>query len=284
MKSHAYVLSQILHAFFFFSSLSLPSFFSISQSPINYKHSNYNEVLKLLLITNMIPIFTNLSILPMANSSWVDSMRTSLPTRSASTSTSSNLLPNALHSFNEILQSFKGKIIVMFLDYDGTLSPIVNNPDEAFMSEKMRDTVRRLAQRFKTSIVSGRCVDKVRTFVKLPELYYAGSHGLDIEGPGDVYQHAPEFLKLMTAVFNDLTKKTQSIPGCRVENNKISVSTHYRCVEDGNEENVKGLVDSVLNEHHDELRLVNGKKVFEIRPKIDWNKGNAVEFLLQSLD
>ncbi|CAN1158839.1 Probable trehalose-phosphate phosphatase J [Linum perenne] len=147
----------------------------------------------------------------------------------------------------------------------------------------MRDTVRRLAQRFKTSIVSGRCVDKVRTFVKLPELYYAGSHGLDIEGPGDVYQHAPEFLKLMTAVFNDLTKKTQSIPGCRVENNKISVSTHYRCVEDGNEENVKGLVDSVLNEHHDELRLVNGKKVFEIRPKIDWNKGNAVEFLLQSL-
>ncbi|CAN1158834.1 Probable trehalose-phosphate phosphatase E [Linum perenne] len=81
-----------------------------------------------------------------ANSSWVDSMRASSSTRSASTFTSSNLLPNAMDSFNKIHKSFKGKTVVMFLDYDGTLSPIVNYPDEAFMSEKMRDTVRRLAQ------------------------------------------------------------------------------------------------------------------------------------------
>ncbi|CAN1751983.1 Probable trehalose-phosphate phosphatase D [Linum perenne] len=43
-----------------------------------------------------------------------------------------------MDSFNEIHKYFKGKTIVMFLDYDGTLSPIVDNPDEAFMSEKVR--------------------------------------------------------------------------------------------------------------------------------------------------
>ncbi|CAN1787268.1 Probable trehalose-phosphate phosphatase I [Linum perenne] len=83
-------------------------------------------------------------LLTMANNLWVDSLRASLRTRSASTSTSFNL-PNALHSFNEILKASKEKKIVMSLDYDGTLMPIVNNPDEAFMSPQMRVTVNRLS-------------------------------------------------------------------------------------------------------------------------------------------
>ncbi|XP_039815000.1 uncharacterized protein LOC120677864 isoform X1 [Panicum virgatum] len=91
--------------------------------------------------------------------------------------------PSALGKFEEIVAASEGKRIVVFLDYDGTLSPIVDDPDAAFMSETMRMAVRSVAKHFPTAIVSGRCRDKVFEFVKLAELYYAGSHGMDIKGP-----------------------------------------------------------------------------------------------------
>eukprot|EP00798_Chlamydomonas_sp_ICE-L_P032368 gene32369-3541_t len=65
----------------------------------------------------------------------------------------------------------------------GTLTPIVPNPDEAFLSEEMRAVIRQLAVHFPTAIISGRGREKVEGFVKLKELFYAGSHGMDIAGP-----------------------------------------------------------------------------------------------------
>ncbi|PWZ05400.1 putative trehalose-phosphate phosphatase 8 [Zea mays] len=82
-----------------------------------------------------------------------------------------------------IAAAAKGKRVVMFMDYDGTLSPIVADPDMAFMTPEMRAAVRNVAKRFPTAIVTGRCIEKVCSFVGLPELYYAGSHGMDIKGP-----------------------------------------------------------------------------------------------------
>jgi trehalose 6-phosphate phosphatase len=70
--------------------------------------------------------------------------------------------PSAMGKFEQIVAACEGKRIVMFLDYDGTLSPIVNDPDAAFMSETMRMAVRSVAKHFPTAIVSGRCRDKVR--------------------------------------------------------------------------------------------------------------------------
>ncbi|KAF0894058.1 hypothetical protein E2562_033947 [Oryza meyeriana var. granulata] len=79
-----------------------------------------------------------------------------------------------------ILGHAQDKKIVLFLDYDGTLSPIVNDPEKAFMSPEMRVTVQKVAKHFSTAIVSGRSRDRVFHFVKLTEIYYAGSHGMDI--------------------------------------------------------------------------------------------------------
>lgn len=47
----------------------------------------------------------------------------------------------------------------------------------------MREIVRRIAHLFPTAIISGRGREKVENFVQLKELYYAGSHGMDIAGP-----------------------------------------------------------------------------------------------------
>ena len=91
--------------------------------------------------------------------------------------------PCLLGCFDQFLSLASRKRVVVFLDYDGTLTPIVSNPDLAVMSEAMRGTVKRVAQTFPTAIITGRGRRKVEDFVQLDELFYAGSHGLDIKGP-----------------------------------------------------------------------------------------------------
>ncbi|KAF3643236.1 putative trehalose-phosphate phosphatase J [Capsicum annuum] len=183
--------------------------------------------------------------------SWVDSMRASSPTHDYMFTTlyedrTSWMVhhPSAVDMFEDITSASKGKKIVMFLDYDGTLSPIVDDPDQAFMSDAMRGTVKNLARYFPTAIVSGRCRDKVYNFVQLAELYYAGSHGMDIEGPSKgskyynkgaqtvLFQPANEFLPMINKVYKELLDKTKSAEGVIVENNKFCVSVHFRCVDD----------------------------------------------------
>ncbi|XP_020083599.1 probable trehalose-phosphate phosphatase 6 [Ananas comosus] len=202
--------------------------------------------------------------------------------------------PSALSRFQQIVSASKGKQIVMFLDYDGTLSPIVDDPDSAFMSDAMRAALRSVARHFPTAIVSGRCLDKVYDFVKLAELYYAGSHGMDIKGPAKgrnfkkakakavLFQPASEFLPMIDEVYKALLEKTNSTPGAKVENNKFCVSVHFRCVDEKHWSGLAEQVKSVLKEYP-KLKLTSGRKVLEIRPTIKWDKGKALEFLLESL-
>ncbi|KAL5231825.1 hypothetical protein ABZP36_030601 [Zizania latifolia] len=213
--------------------------------------------------------------------------------------------PSALTSFEAITSFGRGKRLVLFLDYDGTLSPIVDNPENAIMSNEMRNAVRHVASLFPTAIISGRSRDKVFDFVKLSELYYAGSHGMDIMGPirmselsgqhvecirstdskgkeVNLFQPASEFLPMISEVFNKLGETIKNIDGAKMEDNKFCVSVHYRNVAPHDYAEVHQRVTAVLR-NYPCLRLTHGRKVLEVRPVIDWNKGKAVEFLLESL-
>ncbi|KAG0513508.1 hypothetical protein BDA96_10G108700 [Sorghum bicolor] len=196
--------------------------------------------------------------------------------------------PSALGSFDQIAAAAMGKRIVMFMDYDGTLSPIVTDPDMAFMTPEMRAAVRNVAKHFPTAIVTGRCIEKVCGFVGLPELYYAGSHGMDIKGPSSkedktvLLQPAREFLPVINKAYRALEERTKDTPGARVENNKFCLSVHFRCVDEKSWSSLADKVKAVLRDFP-ELKLTEGRKVLEIRPSIMWDKGKAVEFLLKSL-
>nr|CAD1826889.1 unnamed protein product [Ananas comosus var. bracteatus] len=246
---------------------------------------------------------------------WVESMRASSPTHAKAAAALAEAAaaaeaapgaakdeyaawmvrhPSALAKFDHIVKASMGKQIVMFLDYDGTLSPIVDDPDSAFMSDQMRAAVSDVAKCFPTAIVSGRCTDKVISFVRLAELYYAGSHGMDITGPVKVskctkaqanevlYQPASEFLPMIDEVYEALLEKTKSTPGAKVENNKFCVSVHFRCVDEKRWSALAEQVKSVLKEYP-KLRISHGRKVIEVRPTIKWDKGKALEFLLNTL-
>ncbi|XP_065634453.1 probable trehalose-phosphate phosphatase 4 isoform X2 [Quercus suber] len=193
--------------------------------------------------------------------------------------------PSALRSFDGMMKATKGKRIVVFLDYDGTLSPIVNDPELAIMSNEMRKAVCKVAKKFPTAIISGRCRDKVKEFVKLSNVCYAGSHGMDIMAPpravkssdGKNHNISPD-----KKIYRILEEKTKTIQGARVEDNRFCISVHYRQVRDEDygmlEETVKSVVET-----YQEFHVTEGKKVLEVRPSIEWNKGHALEYLLETL-
>jgi trehalose 6-phosphate phosphatase len=175
----------------------------------------------------------------------------------------------------------------VFLDYDGTLTPIVDRPEDAVISESMRDAIRRLAGRCPVVIVSGRDRSVVQELMGGDDLVVAGSHGFDIWSPeGGTIEHeeGDGFEGLLDEVKERLRAQTSSIEGALVEPKKASVALHYRLVAQEERPRVKELVDTLLAEHPDELKVTPGKMVYEVQPKIDWDKGKAVLYLLGALD
>ena len=187
---------------------------------------------------------------------------------------------------NEIKDQIAQKDVFVFLDYDGTLTPIVATPDLAVLSEDMREVVKELSLRCKVSIVSGRATSDVQSKVQINGIFYAGSHGFEIVDPDGkikINEEAQAIRQVIDTVYEKLSKSLKGVKGALVENVKYTISTHYRLVSDDDFPKVKEAVEGILNEYPN-LRKTNGKKVFELRPRIDWHKGKAVEWILNVLE
>lgn len=188
--------------------------------------------------------------------------------------------PNAITDWPTIAGRLTGRRLAVFLDYDGTLTPIVARPELAVLDEAMRDTLRRLSARWPTHIVSGRAVDDVQRLVAIDSLWYAGSHGFDIVGPQGAIrkQLAPELEPLIHEVAAELRRSTGGIAGALVEDKRFSVAVHYRLVAAEHVPRIERAVDEI-SERRPELRRTRGKKVLELRPTFDWDKGKALLWL-----
>jgi alpha,alpha-trehalase len=190
------------------------------------------------------------------------------------------MIPSALEHIPEIAGS-SGRLAV-FLDYDGTLTPIVSHPENAGLSDSMREALRELVARAPVAILSGRDLDDVRRRVDLDGIVYAGSHGFDIAGPGLRRELGAEFLPELDLTEKELHKALDGIPGARVERKRFSIAVHYRNVNENDVPEVARAVHAVAAGHHG-LRRINGKKVYELLPDIGWDKGKAVMWLFETL-
>jgi trehalose 6-phosphate phosphatase len=196
-------------------------------------------------------------------------------------------LPHALEDGDELKRRLEGKRPAVFLDYDGTLTPIVDRPEDALISESMRDAVRELAGRCPVCVVSGRDRRVVQELMGVDDLIVAGSHGFDIWSPagGEIQREEGEgFGGLLEGVQARLREELGAIDGALVEPKKSSVAAHYRLVPEDQRPRVGQAVEEILAEHPDELKVTPGKMVYEIQPNIDWDKGKAVLYLLGALD
>ncbi len=199
----------------------------------------------------------------------------------------SNPTPSsALEAFQEIEQQLRDRHLVLFTDYDGTLTPIVARPELAVLSENMRLQLQALANYTTVAIISGRDLADVQNMVGLPGLYYAGSHGFDITGPHDTsMQHATaqKFASDLDAIERQLHNQLDSITGIYVERKRFAIAVHYRAAAAAVIDTVQTITDSILAKYP-RLRQRGGKKIIEIQPDIPWDKGRAIVWLLDRLD
>lgn len=191
-------------------------------------------------------------------------------------------LPAAWDRLEDLKRRLADRRLTVFLDYDGTLTPIVEDFRKADISDEMIAAVSQLAARFPTAIISGRDLADVRDRVGLDQVFYAGSHGFDITGPNGLHdrpEEAESFLHPIEQAHAALADAIREIEGAEVERKTFSVAVHYRNVPDADVARVERAVDDVVG-RAPKLRKGRGKKVFEIQPRADWDKGRAVEWLL----
>lgn len=194
-------------------------------------------------------------------------------------------LPSAIEHLPSITAHLSQQRPVVFLDYDGTLTPIVSRPELASLAADVRQTVAELSACCPVVLVSGRDRADLQRRVQLDGCYYVGSHGFDISGPnGLVMQHCEglAFLPLLDDIEAYLGNALAHVPGALVERKKFTLAVHFRNVESAHLAAVETCVDTLLAEQP-RLRKRSGKKVFELQPRLDWHKGTAVVWLLDAL-
>ncbi len=192
---------------------------------------------------------------------------------------------NALKRFDDIAACLHGRRAVVFLDFDGTLAPIVSRPERATIDSATRAAVTRLARVCPVALVSGRDLEDVRERADIDGIWYAGSHGFDIAGPHGIRHEHPrgiEALPTLDAAEQALRAALKDIEGALVERKRFSIAAHYRLTPERDAPAVERAVDAISSTHAG-LRKGEGKKVFELQPDVDWNKGAAVHWLLSAL-
>lgn len=194
--------------------------------------------------------------------------------------------PDARVHYTDIAQRLAGRPLFVCLDYDGTLTPIVDRPEHALLADEMRSRLRTLARLCAVAVVSGRDRSDVQRLVGLDELIYAGSHGYDISGPNDLSRQQDatgEILPALDRAEALLRRQLAAVDGAQVERKRFAIAVHYRRVAAADIDRVAAMVEAVLAGQSRWLRPSGGKKVFELRPRLDWDKGRAVLWLLDTL-
>jgi trehalose 6-phosphate phosphatase len=192
-------------------------------------------------------------------------------------------LPSALPERDSIARKLKDRPAAVFLDYDGTLTPIVEDPARATLPEATRRAIRRLALRCTVALISGRDLDDVRSMVGLDGLAYAGSHGFDVLAPdGSRHQHGGDFLEALDVAERELRPAIEAVPGALLERKRFAIAVHFRQADPLRVPELEEAVDRVAAAVSG-LRKTGGKMIFELRPDLNWDKGRAVLSLLDLL-
>lgn len=194
-------------------------------------------------------------------------------------------LASAIESIEDIRDSMRGRRPAVFLDYDGTLTPIVERPELAVLQPDTKQTVEHLAALCPVAVISGRDLLDVRKLVGIEGIYYAGSHGFDIAAPDGKrieLGQGEEFLPLLDELEGRLRERLSSIDGASIERKRYSIAVHFRRVDPSREGDVERVVDEEVAPRP-RIRKTFGKKVFDLQPKIDWHKGKALAHLLEVL-
>lgn len=179
-----------------------------------------------------------------------------------------------------------GRPVFLFLDYDGTLVPIRGTPGEVRLHPARRSFLGELAGRAFVGIVSGRSIRDLRGQIRLENVAYIGNHGLEISWRGWDWVH-PAAARAQSAVEDALeaiSRRSGDFEGALTEHKGVTGSVHYRRLAPGLRDGLRRIVQEEVRRRRRDIKLTEGKKVFEIRPNLDWGKGKGVLKLIGRLE
>jgi trehalose-phosphatase len=176
--------------------------------------------------------------------------------------------------------------LLLLFDFDGTLAEFAPSPEAARLTAVRRGLVAQLASRPLTTVgvVSGRRLDDVRDKVGLgPPVYFAGLHGMEIEGDGERFFH--EGLRSGRAFVQEFRQRLEAfvsqLAGVMVEDKEYSVVLHWRqaapTVKTEAAQRLSMLSDEPRRTRR--IRLQHGHEMCEVLPNVSWNKGDAVRWI-----
>jgi alpha,alpha-trehalase len=193
-------------------------------------------------------------------------------------------LPDALQSYGQIAAVVAARRLAVLLDFDGTLSAIVDDPDAATLIAGAADALKALAAQCDVAVLSGRDLADLVPRIGQTGIWYAGSHGFELTAPDGTHHHnrtAEAAIDVLERAATELRDRFAPFDGVRVEHKRFAVAVHYR---NAAPESVREVVATVHTiGQRGGLRVTSGRKVIELRPNIAWDKGKVLEWLLHQV-
>lgn len=193
-------------------------------------------------------------------------------------------MKSAFESWPEIVSRLRGaKGLFLALDFDGVLSPIAARPDLA----NLPLTTRELLEQFiacpfvRTGIISGRALLDVKARVGLSGVVFAGNHGaeIDLNGLATSRGIAQDCREQLSYTWNQLNELFSGLSGILLEDKGLGVGIHYREIDPSEVANFHQRFVDWAQSVPASLEIMHGKKMYEIRPKGSWNKGDALSYI-----
>jgi trehalose-phosphatase len=198
--------------------------------------------------------------------------------------------PFSLSTYNDLIKRRtpgrgSAKKLSLFLDFDGTLTPVAGHPDDAFLSKSMREVIIALTKRYPVVIISGRGIYDLKEKVAIDGLTYVGNHGMEMSGRDfsfiyDIGEIESEAIKEAAARLSALAAP---YVGAVLEEKGLTLSVHYRLLSEARKPLFLKKLHKILGPYDREglIKITGGKGLVEVRPTADWDKGSAVEWLME---
>ena len=174
--------------------------------------------------------------------------------------------------------------LALFTDFDGTLTAIRRHASSVRLSDAVRLLLAALARRgHLIGVVSGRGLDDVRSRVGVPGLWYVGAHGFLIRTPDrhTVVLVNPAQQRLIARIARRIGRQVRNWRGIEIERKVATIAVHHRRASPTHERLAHDVVRAEVGAEPG-VRLITGKKVWEVLPAAPVDKYRAVRFILRS--
>lgn len=181
----------------------------------------------------------------------------------------------------------RGRKILLFLDYDGTIVPIKPTPQQVSLNKETKKLLQDLREKLNGNlcIITGRTLSEIKKQVGIKGLIYAGNHGMEweIEGKKNTLAKAKRFAQILPKIKKSLKLLEEKFRGVFIEDKHLTLTVHYRLLKKNYVNSFHRYIKYLLEPYlkTSAVSLLKGKKVYELMLPLDWNKGDFIKLYMK---